>query len=83
MVPVLTPKPPPPLRPQMKSVAYRGPADLVAEIDAEAAVVGISRNFAMTQFLRAGLEACRQKARAEAAAARAAAPRRSRARPSR
>jgi Ribbon-helix-helix protein, copG family len=59
MVPVLTGKE----RPVTKGVPYRGPPDLVAEIDQAAHELGISRNEAMTQLLRFALDAHRRDAR--------------------
>ncbi len=51
MAPVLDPKSP------TKAVAYRGPADLVEEIDRAADELGLSRNEAMTQLLRYAIDA--------------------------
>jgi hypothetical protein len=59
MSPVLTPKTKEPTKP----VSYRGPPELVAEIDAAAKVLRLSRNEAMTQLLRAGLDLHRQETR--------------------
>jgi len=54
MTPVLEPKKPSSKR---VAVAYRGPADLVGELDRAAKEKGISRNEAMTQLLRYALDA--------------------------
>jgi hypothetical protein len=59
-VSVLSPKEKP-KRPEPKAVPYRGPPDLVAEIDAAAEALGLSRNEAMTQLLRFALEAHRKE----------------------
>lgn len=44
-----------PKRPQPKAVPYRGPQELVDEIDRAAAELELSRNEAMTQLLRYAL----------------------------
>lgn len=54
-VSILVPKEKP-KRPEPKAVQYRAPADLIKEIDAAAKRAGISRNEAMTQFLRFALD---------------------------
>lgn len=59
MSPVLTPRPP---KAETKPVIYRGPKELIAEIDAVAAELGLSRTEAMTQFLRFALEVHRKEA---------------------
>lgn len=54
-VSILAPKEKP-KRPEPKMVHYRAPPDLIKEIDAAAKKAGVSRNEAMTQFLRFALE---------------------------
>lgn len=55
-VTVLAPKEKPKKEPP-KAVPYRGPAELVAEIDRAAEQLGLSRNEAMTQLLKYALDA--------------------------
>jgi hypothetical protein len=55
--PVLTQKEPPPPKPKPAKVLYRGPQELVDEIDAAAKELDLSRNEAMTQLLRFAIEA--------------------------
>lgn len=55
-VSILAP-PPKPKKPEPKAVQYRAPPELMKEIDAAAKRAGISRNEAMTQFLKFALEA--------------------------
>lgn len=53
-VSVLSPKEKPKKEPP-KAVPYRGPPELVAEIDKAAGELGLSRNEAMTQLLQFAL----------------------------
>ncbi|MFT3842121.1 MAG: hypothetical protein QM723_34340 [Myxococcaceae bacterium] len=52
MVPVLIGR----AKPELKEVLYRGPKDLVDDIDKAATELGLSRNEAMTQLLRFALD---------------------------
>jgi metal-responsive CopG/Arc/MetJ family transcriptional regulator len=54
MSPVLVRKAP---KAEIKPVVYRGPKELVAEIDSAAKELGLTRTEAITQFLRYALEA--------------------------
>jgi hypothetical protein len=53
-VSILAPKEKP-KRPEPKAVQYRAPQELIDEVDAAAAEAGISRNEAITQFLKFAL----------------------------
>jgi hypothetical protein len=46
-----------------KKILYRAPIELVAEIDAEAKVKGLSRTEAMNHLLRFGLDAIKKDAK--------------------
>ncbi len=56
MTPVLVEKERP-APPKLKAVNYRGPIDLVADIDRAAKARDLSRNEAITQLLRFALDA--------------------------
>lgn len=61
MAPVLSPKEK--TAPERIDFRYRGTRELLVEVDAAAAELGLSRNEAMTQLLRFALEAHRKDGR--------------------